>query len=220
MITLAIIEDHQIFVDALELMLRTNDEFVFAGSAPNIATACEMIRRTTPNVLLLDIHLPDGNGFELVPRIVEASPSTHVVILTAYTDEDTIMRAINIGVSGFLPKSSSLAEFFNTIRKAAEGEIVMPPHLLVGLLKRVPRDRSVVQREDTVWERLTPREYQILLCLAAGKSGSLIAEELNIAPLTVRTHVRNLMSKLGVHSRLEAVAFGVKHGLIDAINGA
>ncbi len=216
MITVAIVEDHQILVDAIELMLRMNGEFKFVGSAPNLATGCEMVRRTTPDILLLDINLPDGNGYELVPRAIEVCPEIHVVVLTSYTDEDTILRAIDIGVSGFLPKSASLTEFFDTLRKVIEGEIVMPPNLLIGLLRRVPRDRAVMRKEDTLWERLTPREYEILECLAAGKSGSTIAEELNIAPLTVRTHVRNLMSKLGVHSRLEAVAFGVKHGLIDA----
>jgi DNA-binding NarL/FixJ family response regulator len=216
MIRVAIIEDHQILVDALELMLRLNEEFMLVGSAPNMATGYEMVRRANPDVLLLDINLPDGNGYDLVPKIVETCPGAHVVVLTSYTDEDTIMRAVDSGVSGFLPKSASLSDFFNTLRKAAEGEIVMPPNLLIGLLKRVPRDRAVIRREDTIWERLTPREYEILLCLAAGKSGSTIAGELNIAPLTVRTHVRNLMSKLGVHSRLEAVAYGVKHGLIDA----
>jgi len=216
MITVAIVEDHQILVDAIELMLRMKGEFKFVGSAPNLAAGYEMVRRTMPDILLLDINLPDGNGYELVPRVIEASLATRVVVLTSYTDEDTLLRAIDIGVSGFLPKSASLSDFFDTLHKVADGEIVMPPNLLIGLLRRVPRDRSVMHKEDTMWERLTPREYEILVCLAAGKSGSTIAEELNIAPLTVRTHVRNLMSKLGVHSRLEAVAFGVKHGLIDA----
>lgn len=215
MVTVAIVEDHQILVDAIELMLRMDGEFKFVGSAPNLASAYEMVRRTAPDVLLLDINLPDGNGYDLVPKVVEFCPATHVVVLTSYTDEETLLRAIDIGVSGFLPKSASLSDFFDTLRKVVEDEIVMPPNLLIGLLKRVPRDRAVVLREDAMWERLTPREYQILMCLAAGKSGSAIAEELNIAPLTVRTHVRNLMSKLGVHSRLEAVAFGVKHGLIE-----
>jgi len=216
MITVAIVEDHQILVDAIELMLRMKGEFKFVGSAPNLAVGCEMVRRVTPDILLLDINLPDGNGYELVPRVVDTSPATRVVVLTSYTDEDTLLRAIDIGVSGFLPKSASLTDFFDTLRKVVDGEIVIPPNLLIGLLRRVPRDRAVMHKEDTMWERLTPREYEILVCLAAGKSGSAIAEELNIAPLTVRTHVRNLMSKLGVHSRLEAVAFGVKHGLIDA----
>jgi DNA-binding NarL/FixJ family response regulator len=92
----------------------------------------------------------------------------------------------------------------------------MPPSLLIRLLKRVPRDRTVVSHSDGIWSHLTPREIEVLMQLASGKSSEDIAEELKIAPLTVRTHVRNLLSKLGVHSRLEAVAFGVKHGLIDA----
>jgi NarL family two-component system response regulator LiaR len=216
MITVAIIEDHKILIDALELMLQNNQEFRFVGAALSLADGYQLIQTTQPDILLLDIHLPDGNGYNLVPKILGSSPKTHVVVLTSYTDEDTIMRAVDLGVSGFLPKSASLSEFYHTIRKAAEGEIVMPPHLLIGLLRRVPRDRAVMSHADGMWERLTPREYEILSHLAAGKSGNMIAEELNIAPLTVRTHVRNLMSKLGVHSRLEAVAYGVKHGLIDA----
>ena len=215
MIRVAIIEDHQILVDAMELMFRLDGGFSLVGSAPTMSAGYDMIRRVPSDVLLLDINLPDGNGYDLIPKIVESSPETHIIILTSYTDEETIIRAIDIGVSGFLPKNPSLSEFFDTIRKANEGEIVIPPKLLIGLLKRVPRDRGVMRKNDTLWERLTPREQEILSHLAEGKSGNIIAEELNIAPLTVRTHVRNLMSKLGVHSRLEAVAFGVKNGLIN-----
>ncbi len=218
MIRVAIIEDHQILVDAIELMFRLDGEFSLVGSAPTMSAGYEMIHRVAPDVLLLDINLPDGNGYDLIPKIFESSPKTHVIILTSYTDEETIIRAIDVGVSGFLPKNTSLADFFETIRKANEGEVVMPPKLLIGLLKRVSRDRGVMSKNDALWERLTPREQEILSHLAEGKSGNIIAEELNIAPLTVRTHVRNLMSKLGVHSRLEAVAFGVRNGLINTIS--
>ena len=216
MITVAIIEDHQILIDALELMLQSNQEFQFVGAACTLKGGYELVRRCRPAILLLDIRLPDGNGYDLVPEVLEVSPETHVVVLTSYTDQETVMRAVDLGISGFLPKSSSLSEFFTCIRKAAQGEIVMPPALLVGLLKRVPRDRSVINQKDGVWNHLTSREIEVLIRLASGKSGEDIADELSIAPLTVRTHVRNLLSKLGVHSRLEAVAFGVKHGLIDA----
>src|SRR5574341_1032302 len=91
-ITVAIVEDHQILVDAIELMLRMNGEFKFVGSAPNLAAGCEMVRRTTPDILLLDINLPDGNGYELVPRAIEVSPATHVVVLTSYTDRSEERR--------------------------------------------------------------------------------------------------------------------------------
>jgi len=91
----------------------------------------------------------------------------------------------------------------------------MPSQLLVSALRRMVHNHTVVSHKETLWERLTPREREILGCLAAGKSGDEIAAELNITPLTVRTHIRNLLSKLGVHSRLEAVVLGVKHGLLD-----
>ncbi len=216
MITVAIVEDHQILIDALELMLQRSKEFKFVGAASSLSDAYELVQRIKPDILLLDIQLPDGNGYDLVPKITSASPHTRVVVLTSYTDEDTVMRAVDYSVSGFLPKTASLTEFYKTIRKAADGEIVIPPQLLTSLLKQLPSQRSNMSKDGAILESLTPREAEILSCLAAGKSGVKIAEELKIAPLTVRTHVRNMMSKLGVHSRLEAVVFGVKHGLIDA----
>jgi DNA-binding NarL/FixJ family response regulator len=217
MITVAIIEDHQILVDALELMLRHNGEFRFVGAASTLTGGNELIERCKPDILLLDIYLPDGNGYDLVPKIIATSPQTRVIVLTSYTDEETVLRAVEIGVSGFLPKSAPLAEFYHSLRKVAQGEIVMPSGLLIGLSKRAPRGRTKPARSDSIRERLTPREYEILTRLVAGKSGVAIAEELKITPLTVRTHVRNLMSKLGVHSRLEAVVYGVKNGLMDSI---
>jgi DNA-binding NarL/FixJ family response regulator len=174
-----------------------------------------MMAENRPDVLLLDVDLPDGNGLEMIPDLIKKFPGLYIVVLTCLTDEYTLMKAIDMGVSGFLPKGSSLNELVTTIRKTAGGEIVMPPSLLVGLLKRLPRDRSVMPHRDNPWEHLTQREQEILNYLAKGNSGIEIARRLSIAPLTVRTHIRNLMGKLGVHSRLEAVAFGIKHGLVE-----
>jgi len=215
MIKVAIVEDHQILVDALKLMLHSNHDFAFVGAANNMAEGLELVKHTAPDVLLLDIRLPDGSGFELVPKVIEASPTTRVVVLTSYTDEATLLRAVDLGVNGFLSKGCSLTEFLDTLRQVAEGKVVMPSQLLVSALRRMVHNHTVVSHKETLWERLTPREREILGCLAAGKSGDEIAAELNITPLTVRTHIRNLLSKLGVHSRLEAVVLGVKHGLLD-----
>ncbi len=215
MISLAIIEDHRILVDSLGLMLRQEGDIEFLGSADSLAKGRDLLQQVSPDVLLLDVHLPDGDGLDLLPEIRKASPETQVVVLTSYTDEATLMRAIDSGVNGFVSKNSSFAELLSTIRLAAEGEIVMPTSLLMGLILRMPRDRNAAYREEKGWERLTLREREILEQLARGIGGEGIAEQLHIAPLTVRTHIRNLMAKLGVHSRLEAVAFGLKHGLID-----
>lgn len=215
MITVSMIEDHQILVDSLSLMLRYESDIDFLGSASSISNGHNLIKETTPDVLLLDVGLPDGNGLDLIPEVNEISPDTNIVVLTSLSDEATLMRVVDSGISGFVSKNSELSELMETIRKAAEGEIVMPTSLLVGLLMRLPRDKAAAYQEEKGWERLTMREQEVLELLATGKTGSEIAEELHIAPLTVRTHIRNLMSKLGVHSRLEAVTFGMKNGLID-----
>lgn len=216
MISIAIVEDHQVLADTLGLMFRHEPELQFLGSANTLAAGKDLVRNNPPDVLLLDVGLPDGDGLELIPLAKQTRADTQVVILTSLTDETTLMRAIDHGVNGFVSKSSSLPDLLSTIRQAAEGEIVIPSSLLVGLLMRMPRDKAASYREEKGYEPLTLREREILEALAAGKSGSAIAEEMHIAPLTVRTHIRNLMAKLGVHSRLEAVAFSLKHGIIES----
>lgn len=215
MITVAMIEDHQILVDSLSLMLRYESDIEFLGSASSISNGQRLVKEMTPNVLLLDVGLPDGSGLDLIPEVNRTSPETNIVVLTSLSDEATLMRVIDSGISGFVSKNSQLSDLMETIRKAAEGEIVMPTSLLVGLLTRLPRDKAAAYQEEKGWGRLTVREQEVLELLASGKSGDQIADELHIAPLTVRTHIRNLMSKMGVHSRLEAVTFGLKNGLID-----
>lgn len=215
MITVAMIEDHTILVDSLSLMLRYEEDIEFLGSAGTIAKGREMLESKKPDVLLLDVGLPDGSGLDLIPDAKQISPDTNIVVLTSLSDETTLMRVVDSGISGFVSKESQLSDLLVTIHKAADGEIVMPTSLLVGLLMRMPRDKAAAYQDEKGWERLTAREQEVLELLANGKTGEDIAKELHIAPLTVRTHIRNLMSKMGVHSRLEAVTFGMKHGLIE-----
>lgn len=217
MISIAIIEDHLVLVEALELLLRSEGDISIAGSADNLSNGRELLQQVKPDVLLLDVGLPDGNGLDLIPVVQAKTPETKIIILSCLTDENTLIRAIDSGVTGFISKGSPLSKLMSTIRKVAQGEIVLPSSLLFGLLRRYPRDKAVVSMEEQLWERLTPREQEVLSHLARGTSGEDIANTLHIAPLTVRTHVRNLMSKLGAHTRLEAVAFGLKHGLIEAV---
>lgn len=216
MINVAVIEDHQVLVDALQLLMRIEPDLKFVGAANTAREGERLVQRLAPDVLLLDIGLPDGDGLDLIKGIKAKSPHTQIVVLTCLTNEATLMRAIDLGVSGFISKSGPLTELLAAIHQAAQGEIVMPTSLLLGLLKRVPRSRGVNFNQEDSWEQLTPREREILYFLAKGKTGTSIANELHIAPLTVRTHIRNLMSKLGVHSRLEAVTFGLRNGLIDS----
>lgn len=216
MIKVAIVEDHHVLVDSLRLLFRNEKNLSLIGSADTIAGGKLLLEREKPDVLLLDVGLPDGDGLELIPVVKQVSPGTNIVLLTSLSDEYTLLRAVDSGISGYVSKSSSLIELMETIHKAAAGEIVIPPSLLIGLLKRMPRGRAVVDDGEQMREQLTTREREVLYHLAHGKTGDTISKELNISPLTVRTHIRNMMSKLGVHSRLEAVAYGMRHGLIDS----
>jgi DNA-binding NarL/FixJ family response regulator len=213
-ITIAIVDDHQVLVETLKYAIHQNDDMQVVGDGGSCADCLELIRDFSPSILILDVSLPDGDGLSLVPKINKLSPDTNILILTSFSDEGTLMRAVDLGVSGFVGKNQHLQELMSAIRLAAQGEIAIPASLLLGLLARKshPRKRPSDVQEH---EPLTARESEILSCLAKGQSAGEIAEMLNISPLTVRTHVRNLIEKIGVHSRLEAVTYALQKGLID-----
>jgi DNA-binding NarL/FixJ family response regulator len=209
-IRVAIVDDHLVLVDALQMIVQTQKDMVVVETGGTCAECLRLVARCKPQVLLLDVRLPDGDGIDLVPAIKSISPDTNVLVLTSLSDEPTLMRAMQAGVSGFASKSRNLVEVLQSIRKTAAGEIAIPPGLLLGLLNRTPR----VTCADLA-DSLTAREREILCLLAQGKSNEEIAACLIIAPLTVRTHIRNLLQKLGVHSRLQAVSFAMHCGLIE-----
>ena len=220
MITLGIVDDHQVLTDALALIIGGQPDIQVVGVAGTCAAARELVSRACPDVLLLDVALPDGDGLSLVPDVARRCPDANILVLTSFYDRKTLSRAIDAGVSGFVSKDRPLSEVIAAIRLAAEGEIVMPASLLLGLVARGAHARGEREERSEYLahhgrEPLTSREREILVYLAGGLSGAAIAAKLQIAPLTVRTHIRNLMEKLGVHSRLEAVAYALRHGLIE-----
>lgn len=213
---IAIVDDHQMLVEALALVIEREPGLEMVGSINTCVGAVALVEATCPDIVLLDVSLPDGDGLRLVPQLKAACPGTQILVLTSLADEGTLLRAIDLGVGGFVGKHRPVVEVLDAIRQAGRGEVAMPAHLLVGLLnqRRAPAQPRPESPPPT-FEPLTTREHEILLHTAQGKSGAVIAEELNISLMTVRTHLRNLMSKLNVHSRLEAVAFALRNGLIE-----
>ena len=213
--SIVIVDDHHVLTDALATIFRSQPDLhmQMVGMAESCAATREQLLRTCPDVLLLDVLLPDGDGLGMVPEFNRMCPNTQILVLTALADEKTLMRAAETGVNGFIIKTQPLSEVIAAIRQAAEGEIAMPTSLLQGLLAQTAhlRARSVTPTRNP----LTPREREILTHLAQGKSGQDIAAALNITPLTLRTHIRNLLEKLGLHSRLEAVSYALSRGLIE-----
>jgi DNA-binding NarL/FixJ family response regulator len=154
-------------------------------------------------------------GIEATRRIKERSPSTKVIVMTAHDEDRLMVEAVEAGASGFLSKDLPADEILRATKAAADGEVLIDPATLTRLLAQVAREREEQRDAMALLDDLTERERQILQLLAQGKRNDDIAAELFISPQTVQTHVRNILGKLRVHSKLEAVAFAVKHGAIQ-----
>ena len=155
------------------------------------------------DVVLMDYRLPDGTGAEATRAIKARWPAARVVMLTALTDDETVLESIQAGADGYLTKDRAIDEVVNAVRAAYAGETLLPRSVIVGIAQRVAA------------EPLTPRELEVLKALTEGLATPEICERLYIAPNTLRTHVQNIMGKLRVHSKLEAVAFALRHRLVE-----
>jgi DNA-binding NarL/FixJ family response regulator len=215
-VTLLICDDHKVLTDALATVVGLDDTLHLV--APPVHTAEEAIDLCSehlPDVVLMDIELKGGmSGIEATRRIKETSPSTKVVIMTAHDDDRQLVEAVEAGASGFLGKDEAANELLSAAKAAAEGEVLIEPETLARLLPQVAREREAQRDAMLLLNDLTDREREILSLLAEGMRNDDIAQKLYISPQTVQTHVRNILGKLRVHSKLEAVAFAVKHGAI------
>ena len=207
-IHVALVDDHALFSQSLSMALEAYDDVEIVGRADRLGTGVALVSKHQPDVVLLDYRLPDGDGVAGALRIKEESPQTKVVIVTAVEDESVLTAAMEAGCAGFITKSASVDELIGAVRMAAAGEAVISPALLLRLLPRLQR------REEPARVELTSRELDVLRLLAAGLSNAAIADELSLSVNTVRNHVANLLLKLGVHSKLEALSVAVRDGLV------
>ena len=209
-----IVEDHQVLAEGLELALERHDDLDVVGWAPTVEQALALAREHRPAVVLMDFHLPDGTGAEAAGKLRKELGEVAIVFLSADSSEDALIAAIESGASGYLVKSGAAAQVADAVRRAAEGEMLIPAATLAGLLAR-QRQR---QREEAAFQRLagqlTPREREILRLMAQGLDNRAIADKLFISFTTVRGHVQNILEKLDAHSKLEAVARANQLGLI------
>jgi NarL family two-component system response regulator LiaR len=217
-VSLLICDDHKILTDALSAMVGLDEQLSLV--APPVHTAEEAIplaQEQLPDVVLMDIMFKGGGmgGIEATRKIKEASPSTKVVVMTAHNEDRLLVEAVEAGASGFLSKDEAAEEVLSAVKAAAEGEVLIDPVTLTRLLAQVAREREEQRDALKLIGDLTEREREILHLLAEGKRNDDIASQLFISPQTVQTHVRNILGKLRVHSKLEAVAFAVKHGAIQ-----
>jgi DNA-binding NarL/FixJ family response regulator len=221
-IRVLLVDDHLMFTEALQMLLAGEDDIEVVGAVGSAAEAIELAEREQPTVALVDIELPVMNGIETTARLKEVSPSTQVVAISAHLDRDKIARVVQAGASGFIPKTQAADALVATVRQAAAGGVVLPLSNFASLLSDLEKARRSRSEAHRVLAGLTPREIQILQVLAEGKSTREVADSLRISIMTVQSHVKNVLGKLGARSKVEAVTLALRHGIIglDRLRGA
>lgn len=214
-IRILLVEDHPIVAEGLRLTLSRAEDLDVVGTARGVAEARRLTAELRPDLVLLDYHLPDGTGADAARAIRETAPQAVVVMLTADASDDAMISAIEAGVAGYVVKSEAIAGIAQAVRRAAAGEMLIPPTVLTALLARLQQRREREARRAELRERLTPRETEVLDRMAHALDNETIAEQLGISIATVRVHVQNVIEKLGAHSRLEAVILAQEHRLLS-----
>jgi DNA-binding NarL/FixJ family response regulator len=213
-IRVLVVDDHRMFAEALEMLLAGEENVEIAGAVGTGEEALEVVARVDLGVVLMDIDLPGIDGIEATRRIRELSPSTQVVIITAYQEPAVMARAIEAGACGFVPKTQTADQLVGVIRGAAAGEMILPSGDIRAVLGKLQATQRATTDAGWLIDQLTSREIQILQAIAQGSSTREVAESLFISQLTVQTHVKNILAKLGVHSKLQAVTFALRQGVI------
>jgi DNA-binding NarL/FixJ family response regulator len=213
---LLLVEHHLSFRTAIAFMIDREPDLCVSAHAGSIAEARELLPEATGqiDVALVGLHLPDGNGIELVELIHARHPHCQIIALTSLEDRREHANAIASGAAGVLHKSVSIEEIVAAIRRAHRGQSLHPPDELIALLRLATQYRAEEQVARASLERLTPRERQILMALADGLSDKEIAARLHVSVNTVAAHMVSVLGKLGVHSRLQAVLLAIKHGIV------
>jgi len=202
-----IIEDHAMMAQGLLAALRDVADIEVVGMAGTLAEGEQLVLRELPDVLVTDFRLPDGDAPEAIARLARTAPAVRVLVVSAMNDYRSVVRAVEAGAAGYLLKDQLLDDLVRGIRTVKDGERAIAPSLVPTLLAQVAPSGGV-------GARLTRRELEVLQRLAEGFSTSEIATRLELSQNTVRNHIQSVISRLGAHSKLEAVTLGLRQGLI------
>jgi DNA-binding NarL/FixJ family response regulator len=216
-IRIVLADEQSLFREAVRSVLEKEPDLEVVGEAWDGLQAVAEAERSRPDVVLLDAALPNGDGIRAAELIRNRLPDTRILILCEADDDRVLVDALEAGANGFLSKGSPLSDLMEATRSLFRGEILIPPSMMGSLLARLIRRRRTQDEAMRRLSRLTHREREVLRLLAGGADNDGIAQHLVISPQTARTHVQNVLGKLGVHSRLEAAAFITGSGLLDEL---
>jgi NarL family two-component system response regulator LiaR len=208
-IRILVVDDHAVVREGLRAFLELQEEFEVVGEAGDGAEAVELAERLRPDVVLMDLVMPGLDGVGAMQRLRERLPSSRVIVLTSFAEDDRLLPAIQAGAAGYLFKNAQPSELARAVRAAHAGEALLDPAVAARLVD------AIAQAPDTEpSEQLTPREREVLELIGRGLSNKLIARELEIAEKTVKAHVGHLLAKLGVTDRTQAALYAVRAGIV------
>lgn len=210
-IRVIVVDDHAVFREGTRRLLEQDPGLRVVAEAGAGVEAVRLVQEHRPDVLLLDLALPDINGIEVARQVAEASPATRIAVLSAYDDPDYIVAALKAGVAAYLPKSVPAREVIAAIYAVAGGQVILHPAIASRLQKSLQRHDS-----RTAITILTEREREVFRHAAAGLHNKEIATLLSLSIRTVEVHLSHVLAKLGVSSRTEAVLYGLAHGWFAA----
>lgn len=210
MIRVLIADDHPLVRQGLRTYLETIEDIEVSGEAADGEEAVVLASSLHPDVVVMDLAMPGVDGIEATRRILVADPAAKVIALTSFATDDKVFPAIQAGAAGYLLKEAEPSELAEAIRKVHNGEPILHPAVAARLMRQVAAAAPRAHRTD-----LTARELEVLRLIARGRSNKEIARDLSVAEKTVKTHVSNVLSKLGVADRTQAALYAVQNGLAE-----
>ncbi|MEA3020467.1 MAG: hypothetical protein QOI47_1991 [Actinomycetota bacterium] len=215
-IRVLIVDDHALFRRGLMLVLESEDGIDVVGEAEDGEEAVAKAEQLAPDVILMDVRMPRVSGIEATRRLAETLPTTKIIMLTVSDEEDDLYEAIKSGATGYLLKEISIEEVADAVRAVMQGQTLISPSMASKLIAEFANlSKLASSRGSGSVPRLTDRELDVLRLVAQGMTNRDIAEQLFIAENTVKNHVRNILEKLHLHSRMEAVLYAVREKLFE-----
>ena len=206
---LLVVDDHEVVRQGLVALLDRRPEFQVVAEAGTVAEALEMARRFQPDIVVMDVRLPDGSGIEACREIRSELPDTRVIILTSYPDEEAVLSAIVAGASGYLLKQVRARDLVAALETVGRGQSLLDPAVTEQLLERIRRISTGTYLDE--FAQLTSQEQKILALVAEGKTNKEIAADVFLSDKTVKNYVSSILSKLNLERRAQAAAFVAKH---------
>ena len=211
-----VVDDHRALAESLALAIDSQPDLECAGTAATAAAARRLAAEEVPDILLIDVQLPDGDGIDVAAGLHVSRPEMRIVVLTGHTDVAVLARAAEAGVCGFLPKESGVTDVLWALGTARSGGMVVDGATLSAVLDRVARLKRS-QAPPQVTHDLTEREMEVLHAMGTGMDPQAIAVRLGVSVHTARGHVKNILSKLDCHSQLEAVVMAIRRGMLPEL---